>query len=615
MTQWINNTVNFLSFMGFLLLIATMLVIDSESMNGIVVAKRFWFYTFMCITGVISIILAFYRKSTTSVDEIKTIIIGILTVVIIGISRNSNQEMMNAEVFLLIVISYFFFDIYFSYNKKSIKTCQFVLIALALFEVIWGYCQLYAYIPEMQTKFQLSGSFDTRYAYAVYLASITPIALYWTITLYQRLSAKFSTPSYTEQAKPEIIDEIMLFVLSALSLLGILSIMPFTGEAIAWLTAACGCSVVLYFKFNMHAFIKRLQTQKQRITLLISVLLISTGIVGGYYKFRKDPVDENLLAWKISMNVLTENPLFGIGIGNFQKAYGDAQSYYFEHGNRTERELALANTPCYPVSDIVRITAETGLLGLLLILGFVATILIKSIRSLKRYPEKLATLGALISLSMAGLMSSPIRSLPLAIILMLLLALCAPREARQEKAGLSFKVIYLALAGLVLFTAFPEMRKYNSYRAWAEGKLYYNMKIYATAVNIYAPLAKNLRHPGFLIEYGQALSQTGRYEDSIAVLREVLQSVSAPVIYNIIGKNYQAMGEYKLAEQNFRKAHYMTPSLVYPNYLLANLYHEMGLHDKTLQCARQVITQKPKKESKETQEMKAQMESLIKSIH
>ena len=345
------------------------------------------------------------------------------------------------------------------------------------------------------------------------------------------------------------------------------------------------------------------------------MLLISTGIVGGYYKFRKDPVDENLLAWKISMNVLTENPLFGIGIGNFQKAYGDAQSYYFEHGNRTERELALANTPCYPVSDIVRITAETGLLGLLLILGFVATILIKSIRSLKRYPEKLATLGALISLSMAGLMSSPIRSLPLAIILMLLLALCAPREARQEKAGLSFKVIYLALAGLVLFTAFPEMRKYNSYRAWAEGKLYYNMKIYATAVNIYAPLAKNLRHPGFLIEYGQALSQTGRYEDSIAVLREVLQSVSAPVIYNIIGKNYQAMGEYKLAEQNFRKAHYMTPSLVYPNYLLANLYHEMGLHDKTLQCARQVITQKPKKESKETQEMKAQMESLIKSIH
>ena len=53
----------------------------------------------------------------------------------------------------------------------------------------------------------------------------------------------------------------------------------------------------------------------------------------------------------------------------------------------------------------------------------------------------------------------------------------------------------------------------------------------------------------------------------------------------------------------------------YYDYLLANLYHEMGLHDKTLQCARQVITQKPKKESKETQEMKAQMESLIKSIH
>ena len=47
MTKWINNIVNSVAFMSFLLLVATMMVIDSDSMNGITVAKHFWFYTFM----------------------------------------------------------------------------------------------------------------------------------------------------------------------------------------------------------------------------------------------------------------------------------------------------------------------------------------------------------------------------------------------------------------------------------------------------------------------------------------------------------------------------------------------------------------------------------------
>lgn len=617
MTKWINNIVNSVAFMSFLLLVATMMVIDSDSMNGITVAKHFWFYTFMCVTGFISIILAFYKRSTVRVDKIKTIIIGILTVVIIGISRNYNREMMNAEVFLLLVISYFFFDIYFHYNKKSVKVFHFVLITFALLEVIWGYCQLYVYTPEIQKDFRLTGSFNSKYAYAIYLAAIAPIALYWTITLYQGLIAKLSTPTYSEQTRSEAIDDIMLFLLSALGLVGIISMLPFTGKAIAWFSAICGCGLVAHFKLNTHTLFghRCLRKGKQRIITTLAVLLIGGGAFGGYYKFHKDVVDEHLLAWKISVGVLTENPLFGIGVGNFQKAYGDAQSTYFEHDNRSERELALANTPHHPVSDLIRITAETGLLGLLLVLGLLVTIFVKGFRALKETPENLAILGSLVAFTLAGLLTSPTKSLPVAIILILLIAMCTPRTVRQEKPKRAFKLAYLVMAGLVIASAYPRLGNHKAYRAWANGKLYYNMKIYATAVNAYTPLAKILKHPCFLIEYGQALSQIGRYEDSITVLREVSQSVSDPMIYNIIGKSYQAMGEYKLAEQNFRKAHYMTPSLVYPNYLLANLYHEMGLHDKTLQCARQVITQKPKRESKETLEMKAQMESLIQSIH
>lgn len=82
----------------------------------------------------------------------------------------------------------------------------------------------------------------------------------------------------------------------------------------------------------------------------------------------------------------------------------------------------------------------------------------------------------------------------------------------------------------------------------------------------------------------------------------------------VFRQELQALGEYQLAEQYFQKAHHMVPNLVYPNFLLAQLYLEMGLRDKTLECARQILTLKPKKESEETLHIKAQMEQLIQRL-
>lgn len=100
---------------------------------------------------------------------------------------------------------------------------------------------------------------------------------------------------------------------------------------------------------------------------------------------------------------------------------------------------------------------------------------------------------------------------------------------------------------------------FKAYKQWAHGRLYYKMKIYATAAKIYTPLTNTLRHPYFFMEYGYALSQTGQHEESIAILQRVAQILPDPQIYNRIGKSYQALGEYQLAEQYFQKAHHHGP--------------------------------------------------------
>ena len=598
-----------IAFTGFILLVMTILVIDPTRMNGLTLAKYFWFYSTLLLTGVITFGLAFYSMSVASIDITKSIMIGILTVVIIDISRYSNMEMMNAKIFLLVIISFFFFDTFFHHYKKATKVFQFVLIAFALLEVIWGYCQLYAYIPDMQKDFTLSGSLPHTNSYAMFLAITLPIALYWTITLFQKLKYGYSrllTEADEEHVRLEIVDDILLFLLSALGLIGILSI---------WFIAGCSGLFVLYFKLDLHTFIKTsiLRSHKRTAISGITLLLVIGLLTTGFYRLRKDEINKHLLTWKISLQVLKEKPITGVGIGNFRKAFGDAQTIYFEQGEPTEQEVALAGNPNCPVNDFIQLATGTGIIGILLFIGLIVSVLFSGFRNMDKHPEKLAITGALIAFILAGFINSPIQSLSLSILLVLLISLGTSdiQPARKRIPKVIPIMTSLLLIGITTTIVYPQFSMFKAYKQWAHGRLYYKMKIYATAAKIYAPLTNTLRHPYFFMEYGYALSQTGQHEESIAILQRVAQILPDPQIYNRIGKSYQALGEYQLAEQYFQKAHHMVPNLVYPNFLLAQLYLEMGLRDKTLECARQILTLKPKKESLH---IKAQMEQLIQRL-
>lgn len=528
-----------IAFIGFILLVMTILVIDPDRMNGLTLAKYFWFYSMLLLTGVITFGLAFYSMSIASIDITKSIMIGILTVVIIDISRYSNMEMMNTKIFLLVIISFFFFDIFFHHYKKATKIFQFVLIAFALLEVIWGYCQLYAHIPDMQKDFTLSGSLLHTNSYAMFLAITLPIALYWTITLLQKLKYGYTrllTGTDEEHVRLEIVDDILLFLLSALGLIGILSILPFTGIPSAWFIAGCSGLFVLYFKLDLHSFIKAsiLRSHKRTAISGLTLLLVIGLLTTVFYRLRKDEINEHLLTWKISLQVLKEKPITGVGIGNFRKAFGDAQTIYFEQGEPTEQEVALAGNPNCPVNDFIQLATGTGIIGTLLFIGLIVSVLFSGFRNMDKHPEKLAITGALIAFILAGFINSPIQSLSLSILLVLLIALGTSdiQPARKRIPKVIPIMTSLLLIGITTTIVYPQFTMFKAYKQWAHGRLYYKMKIYATAAKIYAPLTNTLCHPYFFMEYGYALSQTGQHEESIAILQRVAQILPDPQIYN-----------------------------------------------------------------------------------
>lgn len=85
----------------------------------------------------------------------------------IYLSTNTH-EVMKTGTLLLVITSYFYFLALFQLNKTTDITFHFTLIALAFIEVIWGYCQLYAYLPSQNSRFGLTGSFDNPGPYAAF---------------------------------------------------------------------------------------------------------------------------------------------------------------------------------------------------------------------------------------------------------------------------------------------------------------------------------------------------------------------------------------------------------------------------------------------------------------
>ncbi len=93
----------------------------------------------------------------------------------------------------------------------------------------------------------------------------------------------------------------------------------------------------------------------------------------------------------------------------------------------------------------------------------------------------------------------------------------------------------------------------------------------------------------YLYDYGYALYKDGRYEESNKILQEGASISSDPMFYDIIGRNYEALGNYDSAERSWLHAHYMVPSRLYPYILLMEMEDQRKNYEKALYYAREIL--------------------------
>ena len=460
---------------------------------------------------------------------------------------------------------------------------SWVLVVLGGSEAILGLRQLYGFATSGHSMYALTGSFFNPGPYSGYLAMILPVCLYQWLVCGRRGGR----------------------VVSGGVMLLILCVLPAGMSRSAWLAAGVSCLCVYAWHMDWTDKFRLLwQQQRQRVVMVVvggfCVLLLA-----GYLLFvlKPDSARGRLFMWKITCRAIAEKPLTGYGIHNFAVAYGNAQETYFAAGDYEPWEERVAGSPEYAFNEYLQAAVELGIPLAVCLLVVVVLCLYRGVRK-GRY----GICGAILSLMIFSFSSYPLQ-LPVFIVTFGgLLVACLSGADRWQWLGLAVSV------GIIGgFRLKNDLQVEQACREWMNARVLYSAGAYQSAEKEYGRLYPLLRdRASFLFEYGHGLHKQQQFSKSNRILKEALLRSCDPMILNVIGKNYQQMGDCLSAEDWFIRSTHRLPGRIYPYYLLAKLYAEPGFRqpDKFEKMKRMVLTKEPKVHSTAIRQMREEIKKI-----
>ena len=348
--------------------------------------------------------------------------------------------------------------------------------------------------------------------------------------------------------------------LVALVLMGV--VLPSGMSRSAWLAALVASGYVL----AVHHW--KAVCRYWKAVLAGFLLLVVLGI--GAYHWKKESADGRLLMWKIAFTEVIV-PWNGVGWEYVAGAYGEGQERYFASGKGTEQEERVAGAPEYVFNEYLQVGLAWGMHTMFGIV-FLVIVCLKWGHVSRQY----GVCGGLMSLSVFAFSSYPFQFMEFILGFLALLVACA----------MGYRKKWVGALALVL------------------------------GIGIGAYLADNRpqKNARQMFEQAHALHKAGKWWASTELLKETMKVSSDAMVLNIIGKNFQAMGQPKVAEHWYVRSTHRLPNRIYPYYLLAKLYaeHPDVFPKEKLEWAAQMVQEKePKVQSTAIWQMREEVKKLL----
>ena len=337
--------------------------------------------------------------------------------------------------------------------------------------------------------------------------------------------------------------------------------------------------------------------------ILISAIILFTALLS----IKKDSARGRTLIWKVSMQMVSDNPIFGIGLNRFGAEYNNYQSYYFLKQKASEKEILVASNNFYDFNLPIKIWVELGLIGLFLYV----LLLFMVKKKVKEHPLIEALLSAFFLFS---LFSYPLAQLEISFLVFVLLGTVASlgKETKRTTKDSRF-IIKGVLCLLFLYGTYMEVRTIGAIKKWKQ----YNEYRYtspAMAVKLFEKIHSELSIlPEFLYSHATLLSVNNNTEKAIRLLEECSHRIPTSNLYSYLGINYGKIKKDSLAEYNYSFACNMVPNLFVPKYYLFLFYRDREKKNLAMEMAKIIIDQPIKIKTKKVVYIKEKASIFIKN--
>lgn len=310
-----------------------------------------------------------------------------------------NDRLYNCLILLLL---YFVFKVLYRNDNAILKFVFYGIVISTCLENAVGLAQIFNIIPNSDSQFVLGGLFGNPAAYAGHLSVASPFIL----TIILNYKEEFASENFYYTLIISLVSAVLLIIIS--------------DSRGAWLSFFIGSLVVLNYKCKVYDYVS-LYTKSLKakflagIVILIGIVLILFVL----YQYKPESAYGRLFVWKVSKQLVLENPTFGNGFAYFGANYGKTQAHYFLNNNASENEIQVADYVTCAYNEFLEMLIESGIIGLLLFGAILYFTLIK------RYDENnskfhIAAKASLIALLVLSMVSYPFRLIPN----LLLLVIC-----------------------------------------------------------------------------------------------------------------------------------------------------------------------------------------------
>ena len=440
---------------------------------------------------------------------------------------------------------------------------------------IWGYLQLAGILPSPNPNFPVTGPFYHPAYYGLTLSAYLCIIFHILIFHLRNQSLK----------------KIYCPIDFSCFIIGIPAL--YFSES---RTACTALIISITFTYVIQHTHKHSWKRKRNLFLTSTVFFILL-IIAAYF-LKPVSADGRLLIWKVSCEMIKDNPITGHGKGGFEASYLYYQADYLaEKGSDKEKYIAGNIHVAY--NEAIRIAVEHGIPGLIIYTAFIFMI------AKTKYRNTLCVLTSqsiLLLIFIQGLFSFPHIIFPVMLLGVIALAILSRSVCHLQKyvevPQRYSRIIVLILVMPLSFLTYKKFLKYHA--IYNDIQHIDNMKSYSNFTQ-YLPDLKEDNI--FLTFYLGLMTREKNYTEQLKYISILEKKYPTPSLMILKGDILRKKSLWNEAEEMYKSAAYMVPSSQQARGRLVFLYKEMGKYEEAYRLACELLTEQVKDYGFETFEL------------